>query len=166
LDQPIWQLSNRFDKTVLRLADAHYNRQKVGTPQFVPPGRCIVLKVGEYRPTALWVTSWPIAEYTHHDWAGAWVNSLFRRESGDLASKLIRQAIAITRYYWPPPPLGIITFIDSTKIRSCNPGCCYIKAGFKKVGRTKKNNLVALQMLPDEMPEPMAPFDRQERIFA
>jgi len=38
-----WTLSHRFDRRALPLADRHYNRQKPGTSQFVPPGRCIVL---------------------------------------------------------------------------------------------------------------------------
>lgn len=40
----IWQLSDRADPEARRIADRHYNRQKPGTPQFVPPGRCLVLK--------------------------------------------------------------------------------------------------------------------------
>lgn len=34
-----------------------------------------------------------------------------------------------------------------------------------KVGKTK-GGLWAYQMLPHEMPEPMAPLERQERLFA
>ena len=39
----IWEKSNRFDRRAREIADRHYNRQKPGTPQFVPPGRCCVL---------------------------------------------------------------------------------------------------------------------------
>ena len=38
-----WRLSHRADPEARVLADRHYNRQKPGTPQFVPPGRCLVL---------------------------------------------------------------------------------------------------------------------------
>ena len=78
----IWQESYRADPAAAQLADRHYNRQSVGSAQFVPPGRCLVLRA----PGALWVTSWPFAEYANHAWAGAWVNSTIRRESGPLAS--------------------------------------------------------------------------------
>lgn len=54
-----WQKRHRFDVDARRVADRHYNRQKVGSPQFVPPGRCLVL----YAPRLLWVTSWPFAKY-------------------------------------------------------------------------------------------------------
>ena len=42
-----------------RIAARHYNRQKIGTQQFVPPGRCYVLLA--VPGPALWVTSWPFA---------------------------------------------------------------------------------------------------------
>jgi len=150
-----WHLSYRADPRAVALADRHYNRQKPGTPQFVPPGRCLVLLTED--AGALWVTSWPFAEYTKHAWAGAWVNSLFRRESGPLASQLIREAVAATRWHWPNiPPLGIITFVDAAKVKSENPGYCYQAAGFKRTGVTK-GGLIAYQMRPDEMPGPEAP---------
>ena len=98
-----WALSNRFDREALPMADRHYNRRKIGSPQFVPPGRCVVLR----QPQALWVTSWPFAQYVRHAWPGAWVNSLFRNEGAGLSSELIREAIAATRANWPNiPALG------------------------------------------------------------
>jgi hypothetical protein len=60
-----WYLSHRADPRALVLADRHYNRQKIGSPQFVPPGRCLVLLTRN--ADALWVTSWPYAEYVRHD---------------------------------------------------------------------------------------------------
>ena len=89
-----WRISHRFDPEAVAIADGHYNRQKPGTPQFVPPGRCLVLLWGQ-PATALWVTSWPLAEYTKHRWAGAWVNSCFRRlpSCESKASDLIAAAV-------------------------------------------------------------------------
>lgn len=152
-----WLLSHRADKAALPLADRHYNRQKIGSPQFVPPGRCVVLR--EQRGMALWVTSWPFAQYVRHAWAGAWVNSLFRSEGAGLASELIREAVSITRSIWNPPPLGIVTFVDPKHVApkmvrgQAMYGYCYYKAGWKHVGFTK-GGLWAWQQLPDDMPEP------------
>ena len=148
-----WYLSDRADPRALPLADRHYNRQKPGTPQFVPPGRCLVLLTAT--AGAVWVTSWPFAEYVKHEWAGAWINSLFRRESGPIASELIRDAVAATRaFFGTPPALGMVTFVDASKTkRKRDPGRCYVKAGFRRVGRTK-GGLVALQLIPADMPEP------------
>lgn len=112
----IWSLSHRADPAALPLADRHYNRQKPGTPQFVPPGRCMVLLTVCQR--ALWVTSWPFPEFVRHAWAGAWVCSCFRNEGAGIASELIRDAVAATRaFYGDPPSLGMVTFIDRRKVR-------------------------------------------------
>lgn len=148
-----WRLSHRADPRAVAIADRHYNRQKIGSPQFVPPGRCVVLLNDDEGGRALWVTSWPFAEYVKHAWAGAWVNSLFRNESRWLSSLLIREAVAITRGIWEPPPLGLITFVDARKVRSKrDPGYCYLRAGFEHVGETK-GGLIALQLKPENMPD-------------
>lgn len=146
-----WTLSDRFDPAALPLADAHYNRRAIGSPQYVPPGRCVCL-LSQCR-RALWVSSWPYAEFTKHAWAGAWVNSLFRNEGAGLSSELIIEAVALTRAFWPDvPPLGMVSFVDAEKTRhKRDPGRCYRKAGWHHVGYTK-GGLHALQLLPSEMP--------------
>lgn len=151
----VWRASHRFDPLALPLADRHYNRRKIGSPQFVPPGRCFVLLSNDER--ALWVTSWPFAEYVRHAWPGAWINSLFRREAGPVASDMILEAIARTRALWEPPELGLVTFVSPKHVppvmRRGKPiyGYCYLKAGFEHVGFTK-GGLWAWQMTPDKMP--------------
>ena len=151
-----WLCSNRADPTVVPLADRHYNRQKVGSPQFAPPGRCVVFKTPEV--DAFWITSWPFAEYVKHAWAGAWMCSAFRNESSRLSSDLIRDAVACTRgIYGDAPPLGMVTFVDASKTRhKRDPGRCYRRAGFRPCGVTK-GGLVALQLLPADMPAPHLP---------
>ena len=171
-----WQVSHRADPEVVPIADRHYNRQKIGSPQFVPPGRCLVLKIGtrqqlfnRWTGGAFWITSWPFAEYVKHQWAGAWVCSAFRNERAGLSSELIREAIAITRGIWEVPPLGMITFVDEGKTRrgrgkNSEPGKCYIEAGFTRVGDTK-GGLPALQILPAAMPEPLIIESAQSSLF-
>ena len=154
----IWELSNRADPKAREIADRHYNRQKPGTPQFVPPGRCLVLYCKTASGRALWVTSYPYAEYVHHAWAGAWVCSTFRNEGAGIASEMIKDAVAATRaYFGDPPPLGMITFIDRKKVRPTmihgRPtwGRTYMLAGFEYVGETK-GGLLAFQLAADRMP--------------
>jgi hypothetical protein len=155
----MWARSHRFDPRALPLADKHYNRRKVGSPQFVPPGRCYVLLTEP--ADALWVTSWPFAAFVRHAWPGAWVNSLFRNESSHLSSDLIRQAVAATRHQWgDPPPLGLVTFVDADKTRQKrDPGYCYLMAGFHRADPPfTKGGLHALQLDPADFPEPLAPL--------
>lgn len=164
-----WCLSHRADKAALPLADRHYNRQKVGSPQFVPPGRCVVLLTGCQR--ALWVTSWPFAEYVRHAWPGAWVCSLFRNEGAGRASELIREAVAATRsIYGDPPSIGMITFISRKHVRPTRVrgrdvwGWTWLKAGFEHVGETK-GGLMAIRLAPENMPEPAEPMQMQQVLL-
>lgn len=158
-----WHHSTRFDRRALPLADRHYNRQKVGSPQFVPPGRCVVLLTD--KADALWVTSWPYAEYTRHAWAGAWMNSCFRNESPHLSSELILEAVAATRaVFGEPPTLGMVTFVDADKTRhKRDPGRCYRRAGFQHVGFTK-GGLWAFQLLPAAMPAAASPLGQLDLV--
>ena len=153
----VWNLTNRGDQDARRLADKHYNRQNVGSPHFIPPGRCVVLL--STCKKAVWVTSWPYAEYVRHKWAGAWVNTLFRNTGAGLSSELINEAVAVTLSVWrEPPELGIVSFVDSTKIRTKrDPGRCYRKAGWEHVGFTQTKCLYTFQLLPHEMPPPKWP---------
>jgi hypothetical protein len=153
-----WVPSHRADPEAAALADRHYNRQKIGAVQFVPPGRCLVLK--SHCGRALWVSSWPFAVYVKHAWAGAWINSLFRNEGAGLSSELIREALAVTRAIWDVPALGMISFVDAGKIRhKRDPGRCYRKAGFQHVGFTE-GGLWAFQLLPEAMPAAELPTAR------
>lgn len=148
-----WTLSHRFDPVAVAIADRHYNRQKVGTPQFVPPASCLVLLDAE----ALWVTTWP--KYAQHRWLGAWMNTLFRREGGELrASEMIREAVAASRWWFgEPPDLGMVTFVNAEKVRhKRDPGRCYLRAGFERDGETE-GGLLAFRLRPERMPEPEPP---------
>ncbi len=59
-----WRPSWRADPAARVVADRHYNRQAHGAAQFVPPGRCLVLLTADR--SAVWVTSWPLAQYVRH----------------------------------------------------------------------------------------------------
>lgn len=153
LDGQRWHLSHRADDRARPLADRHYNRQKIGAKQFVPPGSCLVLLTEG--ATALWITSAPKGEYVQHAWPGAWVNSCFRNEHRELhlSSELIREAVAATcAHYGKPPKQGLITMVDPDKMNhKRDPGRCYLKAGFQVVGETV-GGLVVLQLHPADMP--------------
>lgn len=156
-----WHHSTRADPRALPLADRHYRRRRPGSRQFVPPGRCLVLLTRQ--ADALWVTSWPLADYVKHAWAGAMVCTLFRREPEcpHLASDLIVAATAAARARWPDlHPHGIVTFVDPAKVRhKRDPGRCYRRAGWTPVGTTA-GGLIALQLMPADWPEPACAWPR------
>ena len=158
LQEQKWCISHRADPAAARLADRHYNRQKIGSPQFAPTGSCVVFLTECGR--AFWITSAPLAEWVKHDWAGAWICSAFRSEGAGKASELIRQAIAATKaHYGEPPAVGMVTFINRDRVRPTMVrgrevwGWTFLKAGFVYAGETK-GGLLALQILPEAMPPP------------
>jgi hypothetical protein len=155
-----WRLSHRADPAALPLANAHYSRQRPGSGQFVAPGRCVVLT--SLKADALWVSLWQKPDFVDHAWKDAWVCSLFRNESAELSSELIRQAVAATRFHWPNvPSQGMVTFVDTGSVRpKRDPGRCFIRAGFQPCGSTK-GGLLAFQLTPDAMPEAEAPIGGQ-----
>lgn len=162
-----WAKSWRADPVARALADRHYNRQKVGAPQFVPPGACVVLRSLDGK--AFWVTSMPKAEYVKHAWAGAWMCSAYRREGGPLASEAITSAVAASLYLSTVPisPHGFVTFIDPREVpgfirrTATGPvmewGYSYLKAGWHYAGWTK-GGLFARQLLPADFPAPRPPL--------
>lgn len=166
-----WELSWRADPRAAALADRHYSRQKPGSAQFMPPAGCCVLYAKSLTGgEAVWGTSTPFARFVKHAWAGAWMCSIFRNEGAGVASDLIRQAVAasraviLTRPRHPcdVPPLGVVTFIDRTKVKPTKVrgievyGWTFRQAGFREVGETDAG-LLALQLLPEDCPEPISP---------
>lgn len=155
-----WRRSHRFDPPAVALADRHYNRQKPGSPQFMPPGSCRVLLADNAK--AVFGLSFPKPEFVKHAWAGAWICSIFRNEgAGPLASQMIRDALAHMQTEYAVPQLGCVTFVDPRKVPGILErgerikGFCFHKAGFKAVGETK-GGLIAWQLLPDRMPASQA----------
>lgn len=185
-----WELSHRCDPRGRALADRHYSRQTVGAKNFVQPGKCLVLvKPDDYLEgaSAVWVSTWPYAEYVLHDWRGphplpstryverfnkktgtkmmqpetpgTWNNALFRNESRTLSSFLIRQAVAVTLGVWgESPPMGMVTMVWGAKVSpKATVGRCYLEAGFHHVGKTRKGDKDVFILSPEDMPKPRNP---------
>lgn len=157
-----WHLSHHFDPWSAEMADRHYSRRKPGSPQFMPPGRKLVLRCDG----AVWGTSWPFPEYVAHAWPGAWICTIFRRESDCpfLASDLIREAVACTRWrFGTPPELGMVTWIQPKKVRPTMVrgrevwGWTYRRAGFVDDAPTK-GGFLTLRLPPEAMPAAATPL--------
>lgn len=67
-------------------------------------------------------------------------NAIFRNEGDILSSLLIHEAVELAWQRWPSERL--YTYIDPQKIRSTNPGFCYLQAGWKKCGVTPKGLII------------------------
>jgi hypothetical protein len=79
--------SNRFDCELAELADRHYSRQKIGSPQFIAPGRNLV-----YRDqSGLVVFVWLWQAY-RDDGEEGYCCSIFRNETPRRSSEIILEA--------------------------------------------------------------------------
>lgn len=138
----MWMITHKGDRSCRLLADRHYSRQTIGAPQFTRPGRNLVLRTAD--GAAVWVT-W---DGIRDDGMQAWECTMFRNEAPNkyLSSAMIRAAVAATCAEWEGlPPDGIITYVDSSKVRSSNPGYCFKAAGWRKIGRSRRRGLILLQ---------------------
>lgn len=72
--------------------------------------------------------------------------SVFRNESKVKSSDLILEAEQVALKRWPMERL--YTYVNAKKIKSKNPGYCFIAAGWNRCGITKWNKLVILEKTP------------------
>lgn len=78
----------------------------------------------------MWLTHWP-NDGLGMDGLDAWRCSIFRNEGPALSSELIRAAMVLTARLWSGRPRdGWVTWVDTRKVRSSNPGYCFIMAGW------------------------------------
>lgn len=141
---PLWYLTKDGDVSCLKLYERHYScyhyqdgRKRVS---FVGPGEKIVLRTE--RANALFVWRKFIDDSGQQG-----VNcAVFRNESPHLSSELIRQADAIADHIWPCE--RHYTFVNQTAVRSANPGYCFIRAGWRRCGKTK-GGLIVLERITE-----------------
>lgn len=147
------QMLNFFDTTWIQVRDGnaagqllfgrHYSKYhyKDGRKpnRFVGPGFRIVLITYDGKALFVW--------RKFKDASGQQgINcAIFRNETKLLSSTLILEAEEIAWKRWPGERL--YTFINATKIRSTNPGCCFKKAGWRKCGITKARQLLIFEKL-------------------
>lgn len=72
--------------------------------------------------------------------------AVFRNEGPHLSSRLILEAEQIAWRRWPGERL--YTYV-SPKVRSTNPGYCFLMAGWRKCGRSK-SGLIIMEKLPHD----------------
>lgn len=128
----------KFDYESVLLADEHYSRQKIGTNQFMPPGRTMVLRNSEGTIVFGWL--W---QDKRDDGQSGYNCSIFRNTSARLSSDIILEAERMVFAYWGLARL--FTYVDPIKLRQPAqkyrkpkmPGKCFAAAGWKL--RVRKN---------------------------
>lgn len=128
-----WERVTKFDPRAAAFADRHYNRRKIGSPQFMPPGQTIVLLTPDAKALFGWWRPKPGIEAMNH--LDGWTCTIFRNESSMLSSMLILAAENMLKANAESCGLdGMLTYVWTCRIRSVNPGCCFQKAGWRKTG--------------------------------
>lgn len=74
--------------------------------------------------------------------------AVFRNEGAGRSSDLIRAAMEIAWRRWPGERL--YTYVNPRKVKSANPGYCFLCAGWRKCGITKARHLLIFDVLPRE----------------
>lgn len=136
----MWERVTKFDARCAALADRHYSRRKVGSPQFMPPGETIVL----YQPGAVfgWWRPHPRSGIKQMNGLDGWTCTIFRNETALRSSALILEAEA---FIGDCGPDGLITYVFDARVRSANPGACFKAAGWRRTGRSADGRKTLLQ---------------------
>lgn len=136
-EEVYWTISHDMNPIAQRLADRHYSRKTPGSRKgFVGPGEKLVLLSSDGRALFVWLRSDPKLRADGIDGINC---TIFRNEGPVLSSKLIIEAEKFARERWPG--LKLFTYVSKTKVKSKNPGWCFMKAGWKLVGENKSGKL-------------------------
>lgn len=141
----IWWATTDQDEYLLDLYARHYPARVYRDGrvrwQFMGPGEKFALRTWDADAGFGWRKFLDdcIDERTGERQSG--VNcAMFRNESRWLSSECIRQADAIADALWVDR--RHYTYVDASKVRSTNPGYCFLQAGWTKCGRTKDGKLI------------------------
>lgn len=136
----IWIPVRDGNRTALAIYDRHYTSRRAHVrriDQFVGPGEPMVLLSPCARALFVW------RKHKSDDGQLGVCCAVFRNEGAGVSSDLIRAADALAFDRWPGE--RHYTYVDARRIRSTNPGYCFLMAGWRRCGITKKRRLVILE---------------------
>lgn len=143
---PYWIRVSKCSSVARAFARPHYS---IATPdaELGPPGQKLIW-MGE-DGKALWGSHRPApwANVKRMDGFEGHSCFIFRNAGGPLSSLIIREAVALTALEWGVAPF--ITYVAIKKVKSPNPGYCFVKAGFHKASvkeKTKHRAVLRLEM--------------------
>ena len=133
-----WSVVKDGNDTARDIFNNHYSRRRYTDGRksllFVGPGEKIVLVT----PDALALFVW--RKFISDDNQQGVNCAVFRNEGPTLSSKLILEAERFAWDRWPNKRL--YTYVNPRKVRSTNPGYCFLKAGWNKCGLSKKGLII------------------------
>lgn len=130
--------------TARAIFDRHYSRYRYADGRnpslFVGPGEKMVLLTACARALFVW------RKFVSMDAQDGINCAVFRNEGGGLSSTLIGEAMARAWERWPGERL--YTYVNPRRIRSTNPGFCFLQAGWRRCGTTKRRGLLIMECPP------------------
>jgi hypothetical protein len=135
-DSPTWIIVPKFTSSAARLADGHYSRRKIGSPQFMPPGQTLVLLTPNELAVFGWWRPHPSSGITAMNGLDGWTCTIFRNTGPACSSELILAAERELLARYDCGPDGLLTYVWDAKVTSPNPGYCFKVAGWKAIGRS------------------------------
>ena len=151
----IWWATTDQDVEAVAFYEQHYSAYRYADGrdrwQFLGPGDKYALRSCPWEPiTALW--GWRKFIDDCIDWRSGerqqGVNcAVFRNESRVLSSECIREADAVADCLWADR--RHYTYVDPKKVRSRNPGYCFLMAGWVRVPGFTKGGLIVLERIAE-----------------
>jgi hypothetical protein len=138
MNEPLWWLTKDGDRSCLALYERHYSAYRYADGRkrtlFVGPGEKVVLRTEHADAMFVW------RKFIDDSGQDGINCAVFRNEGAHRSSRLIQQADAIADCLWPDS--RHYTYVDPKAVRSSNPGFCFIAAGWRRCGMTRKGLLI------------------------
>jgi hypothetical protein len=144
-----WLSVKRTDPRAYALYRRHYSAEKgarwrrPGNTNVTSAGETMVLLSQCCRGLFVWLKCDPAMRLDHQLGINC---AVFRNEGAGLSSELIREADELAWQRWPGE--RHFTYVADAKIRSSNPGYCFLKAGWQRAGHNKDGRLTILERMP------------------
>lgn len=131
-----WQIAVDGDEAALELYERHYSARRYTDGRtrklFVGPGEKLVLLTPELDALFVWRQ---FIDQCQPPQTG--INcAVFRNEGSRRSSDLILEAENMAGLRWSEPG-RFYTYVNSRRVRSTNPGYCFLAAGWRRCGRTR-----------------------------
>lgn len=141
ISEGVWMHVKDANPTALDIFHRHYSYRpyKDGRKplHFVGPGEKMVLLTADADALFVW------RKFKSGDGQQGVNCAVFRNEGPVRASDLIIEAMTLAWGRWPGSRL--YTYVNPRKLKSSNPGYCFLRAGWRKCGITRVNKLLILE---------------------